>query len=175
MNLKISEKIILERATQDKICRVCLVPTPYEKLVKRAKYKGTDIQAAYNLCKKCNNKHQAEKRKLNPSLIRKTNSNKRSLKWNLNNKDKVKNRRLLRNYGIGLDWYYNKLITQEFKCTICNKEITEKTGVIDHSHVTTKVRDILCHHCNTGIGFLMEDVAILKQAILYLEKHLCGE
>jgi len=53
-------------------------------------------------------------------------------------------------------------------CAICLQ--TSGKWHLDHNHKTGKIRGILCHHCNTGLGNLKDDVAVLKRAIAYLEK-----
>lgn len=42
---------------------------------------------------------------------------------------------------------------------------------IDHSHVTRKVRGLLCGHCNTAIGHMDENPARLRAAADYLERN----
>lgn len=42
---------------------------------------------------------------------------------------------------------------------------------VDHDHQTGKIRGTLCSNCNPALGLLMEDVNIIKNLILYLEKH----
>ena len=50
--------------------------------------------------------------------------------------------------------------SQDGKCKLCDKEVNMfsrrkgNSGYIDHDHSTGKVRSILCHPCNTGIGYL---------------------
>ena len=39
---------------------------------------------------------------------------------------------------------------------------------IDHNHVTGEIRGLLCNACNKGIGFLNDDIRLLKNAIKYL-------
>ncbi len=43
---------------------------------------------------------------------------------------------------------------QGSKCGICNKDLslTRETHV-DHCHATNKLRGILCHTCNTKLGW----------------------
>lgn len=53
-------------------------------------------------------------------------------------------------------------------CAICT-EILEDPCV-DHDHSTGKVRGILCHRCNLGLG-LIEDERFRAAAIAYLEAH----
>ena len=58
------------------------------------------------------------------------------------------------------------------ECEICgNKNIKNKALCIDHNHTTGKVRGVLCDSCNTGIGKLKDDVAIIQNAINYLKKY----
>lgn len=62
------------------------------------------------------------------------------------------------------------LFNQECKCCICKKEINlkNKTAVIDHNHITGKVRGLLCYSCNTGIGLFKDNVNTLNAAINYI-------
>jgi hypothetical protein len=83
------------------------------------------------------------------------------------------------NKNITRDQYHEMLKTQENKCAICknpetrrNVRGTEITRLcIDHCHKTGKVRQLLCHSCNTGIGKFKDSVALLQEAIEYLRKH----
>jgi hypothetical protein len=42
---------------------------------------------------------------------------------------------------------------------------------IDHCHITGKIRGLLCHLCNRGIGLFRERSDLLQAAIKYLESH----
>ena len=75
--------------------------------------------------------------------------------------------------------YYKMLKEQDNKCSICNKEETRKSRTdskicalaIDHCHKSGKIRDLLCHNCNTGLGKFFDDTQLLQKAINYLERH----
>jgi len=54
-------------------------------------------------------------------------------------------------------------------CAICKKETNL---VVDHDHKSGKVRDMLCNHCNRGLGHFMDNPMILEQAAQYLKDHL---
>ena len=59
------------------------------------------------------------------------------------------------------------------QCELCGKTEDElgKKLHMDHNHATGRFRGWLCPKCNTGIGYLMDDVVLLKSAIKYLERH----
>ena len=68
-------------------------------------------------------------------------------------------RGLIRNYGINVE-QYNKLFTsQEGKCAICGRHQTEfkRRLAVDHPHGTKEIRELLCIHCNQGIGHFMDN------------------
>jgi len=65
---------------------------------------------------------------------------------------------------------------QKGLCAICNGRAVGRgkknnTLAVDHNHATGKIRGLLCSNCNTGIGNLKDDVAVLKKAISYLEER----
>lgn len=70
-------------------------------------------------------------------------------------------------YGLSDEDYSNMLIFQNNSCAICKTDIGWEAAV-DHCHETNKVRGLLCRNCNSGIGFLKDDINILENAIKYL-------
>lgn len=81
-------------------------------------------------------------------------------------------------------WKFYKLTYAEYNaiyqaqgglCAICRHHgrtgsKTERLDV-DHDHKTGKIRGWLCNKCNRAIGFLLEDAAYLRRAIVYIEQH----
>lgn len=82
-------------------------------------------------------------------------------------------RRRMRRYGLSEEQYTALLKTQNNSCAICNLVFTENGRHIhiDHSHVSGKVRGILCHHCNILLGNAKDSVATLAKAISYLKEN----
>lgn len=95
----------------------------------------------------------------------------------LNNKEKNRNSTLLRKFGITIQQYNRMIKNQNNTCAICSKKETYKQHglikqlAVDHCHKTQKVRELLCHKCNIGIGMFLEDVSIIDKAKNYLIKH----
>lgn len=70
-------------------------------------------------------------------------------------------------YGTSYDEMQKLKETIGHRCQICK----EKTDLaVDHCHTTNKFRGLLCKPCNSAIGLLKEDPAILESAINYINK-----
>jgi hypothetical protein len=85
--------------------------------------------------------------------------------YHLKNKESSRDKRLKYKYGITLEEYKELSQGQGGICKICKKQ--EKLYV-DHNHITSKVRGLLCHKCNVGIGYFEDSVDFLENAIKYL-------
>lgn len=75
----------------------------------------------------------------------------------------------LAKYGLTVTQFNVLQDQQQNKCAICSKPLGEKF-CIDHCHETGKVRGLLCYGCNSGIGLLNDDPALLTIAIEYLRQ-----
>jgi len=80
--------------------------------------------------------------------------------------------------GITIVQYNEMLAKQNQVCAICFQPETRKTPktgipmrlVIDHCHKTNKVRGLLCHSCNTGIGKLGDDPVRIIRSARYIKE-----
>jgi hypothetical protein len=78
-----------------------------------------------------------------------------------------------RRYGVTFD-QYQALMKED--CGICgiSRNDSDKKFAIDHCHKSEhelgviKIRGVLCHNCNKGLGSLQDDIGILFKAIKYL-------
>ena len=73
-------------------------------------------------------------------------------------------------YNLTIADYDQLLLNQGNSCAICSGTETGHLGrfVVDHDHVTGKIRGLLCWSCNVGIGHLKDNPKILVSAANYL-------
>ena len=89
----------------------------------------------------------------------------------------VKERR--RQRDLTMEQYEQMLKAQGGGCAICGGKVNMKTRwkkcikrlAVDHCHKTGKVRGLLCWMCNSSIGRMKDDPALLRKAADYVEKH----
>lgn len=86
--------------------------------------------------------------------------------------DRERRRRRLALYGLSMDDYERMAREQDQRCAICGGSQTRVDSdgalVVDHDHKTGTVRGLLCALCNTGLGAMRDDPAILLAAVRYL-------
>lgn len=100
-------------------------------------------------------------------------ASKRLRVWRDQNKDRAKDTQLRFKYGISLEDHVALFSKQFGRCAICGleeKDAPRGKLFVDHCHATGEVRGLLCHHCNTGLGYFMDNPSLLSGAILYLKK-----
>lgn len=105
-------------------------------------------------------------------------------KWREANLDKSRENhrrwRVEKKYGLTLE-EYDAILARG--CAICGTHKGRVVGkrneqepppprlCLDHDHANGKVRDALCHSCNSGLGSFADDPDRLRAAADYLEKH----
>ena len=86
----------------------------------------------------------------------------------------VRLRRMLRKsveWGLGPDEFWQRV---ERGCTICGAVFDESAWGgprFDHNHATGGFRGLLCHGCNTSIGHLKDNPALIRRAAAYVEAN----
>lgn len=91
-------------------------------------------------------------------------------------KEKAKNSRLTREYGITLVDYKTILKYQKGKCAFCEKPINYLTKkgkrtadfAVDHCHTSGLVRGLLCMLCNRALAKFQDDAKRLLNASRYI-------
>lgn len=87
---------------------------------------------------------------------------------------------LKRNYGLTIDEYNAMLEAQDRRCGVCRRhesEIAENGRMgarrlgVDHDHERNCLRGLLCQGCNTALGLLKNDPALVVNAVFYLQAY----
>jgi Recombination endonuclease VII len=83
---------------------------------------------------------------------------------------------LMASYGITPLEYEAMFKKQKGQCAICGStdpgQRTKRFLCVDHNHKTGKVRGLLCHRCNRGLGLLGDSIKVLTKASKYLKGEL---
>jgi hypothetical protein len=134
-----------------KQCPKCQETKPFESFYF---YTKNDTHKGYHRrCKKCEHQARQEHRKTNPKL-HSANSRRYKLK---------------KQYNLTPEGYDDILKRQKGVCAICDRiSIDGRRLHVDHCHQTGKVRGLLCHDCNRGIGMFKDDSTKLQKAADYL-------
>jgi len=88
------------------------------------------------------------------------------------NKRAQQGKRLEKKYGITIDDYEAILVAQKGACAVCCSVTARGNGKfhVDHDHKTGKVRGLLCHDCNVGLGNFKDSPELLEAASTYLRR-----
>jgi hypothetical protein len=78
---------------------------------------------------------------------------------------RYRNENLKKRYGITEEEYDKLKEKQRHKCKICSRY---EDLYVDHDHDAGHIRGLLCHKCNSALGFLQDDIARAFKAIWYL-------
>ena len=134
-----------------KQCRKCQETKPPEDFYP---YTENDThKGRHRNCKKCENLAREQHRKKNPALHA-ANSRRYKLK---------------KKYNLTPEGYDVILKRQNGVCAICDGiGVDGRRLHVDHCHETGKVRGLLCHDCNRGIGMFKDDSKKLQKAANYL-------
>lgn len=131
-----------------KVCNICGISKSRDDFYKRSDGRG-DLRSD---CKKCHS-DRAKRKNATPESIEK-----RKKSWRKYQRFKL--------YGITEDDYNKMNDEQSSRCLICG--VLDDNLSIDHCHRTGRVRGLLCHTCNTGLGMFKDNEDILEKAIEYL-------
>lgn len=94
--------------------------------------------------------------------------------WRARNPRKMRDARLRRTWGIGIDEYEALLVAQGGRCAVCHGT---DTGIrwacfaVDHDHNTGAIRGLLCRRCNVAIGLFEDTAEFLRSGADYLDEH----
>lgn len=94
--------------------------------------------------------------------------------WRRANPDYMRDANLRNVHGITLEQFRDMERLQGGACVICRTKEAGGFGrwlKVDHCHKTGRIRGLLCHNCNTGLGHFKENLSFFEAAIAYLKKH----
>lgn len=160
----------------------CLTCAAKERMRQRYPEHAEALKSGNKICGSCNKKKPLEMFSNSPNRYSGVSS------WckeceNKNKRTKYQNRirnSNLKKYGLNQVDYEKLLEKQNNKCKICGIHAENAPGVgssnggvlcVDHDHLTSKVRGLLCSKCNTGLGLFFDDISNLERAILYLKEN----
>lgn len=89
-----------------------------------------------------------------------------------NRKEQLRHKIRKLTYGITEAEFNSLLESQNKSCAICGSSEAGGRGDwhVDHCHKTNKIRGLLCHHCNTGLGLFRDSPELLILAAEYLRE-----
>lgn len=149
-----------------KTCKHCNLSKDLSCFAKHTKSKD----GLQSYCKDCHHNINALYR-----LNNKEKDKERNKLYHKQKADIVRDRHYKNRYAISYDYFLELVENQNKKCKICKIDLTlgdrKKTcAVLDHCHVTGKIRGVLCTMCNTALGKFCDSISILESAINYLEE-----
>ncbi|WP_418353485.1 endonuclease VII domain-containing protein [Streptomyces alboflavus] len=95
--------------------------------------------------------------------------------WRVRNRDRARavqrRKRLEKKYGITHEQYEALLDHQGEACAVCAQACESGNALaVDHDHVTSQVRGLLCVRCNTALGLVRDNVETLARLADYLTR-----
>jgi len=94
--------------------------------------------------------------------------------WKLKNKERLRELRLVKQFGITEAKYAEMLAQQLGRCALCPATRFDSRWerlAVDHCHTSGKIRRLLCARCNLLIGNSGEDDALLERMASYIREH----
>ena len=169
-----------------KMCRRCLLEKDYLNFHRNKQTK--DGYAAY--CKSCKSQVDKEWISANPERIEKRKKRSKNWKdtnperykdlinnWKNNNQEKKwvldKKSHLWTHYRMTIEQFQKMFSDQNGMCLICDEQ---RKLIVDHDHSCCPekttcgecVRGLICHRCNTLVGYLETQKHILDRAKKYI-------
>lgn len=142
-----------------KVCPRCEKTLPRKNFERRSKQNLFGEKLSKSYCLPCDRSYAADRQR----KFIENHPEKKEYRRQINRKCQYKKK-----YGITPEEYDKILLIQREVCAICKKK-GRRELCVDHCHTTGKIRGLLCDGCNRGLGFLNDDIKLLKSAIIYLQ------
>lgn len=148
-----------------KVCTKCK-ETKYVSLF----FKSAQNKSGYgSWCKECKCSSNKNYNRLNKEKV-----NARTKAYAQARPEMIRKMRLKHTYGMTIDQYDCLRKLQNYSCALCGSHESKNLKAklyVDHDHVTSKVRGLLCHLCNSALGKFKDSIDVLEKAITYLKEH----
>ena len=82
----------------------------------------------------------------------------------------AKDLKMKQRYGVTPQQYKFMLDSQGHRCYICRGG-SKRSLVVDHCHMTSKIRGLLCDSCNLGLGKFRDSPLLVERALQYLRRN----
>ena len=121
-------------------------------------------------CKDCKNAYSRNYNNVNKDTLKSIHKEWRrehpnySKEWAERNKSKIRLSQIKYNYNLTEEEYE----ALPKACEVCG---STKNLCIDHSHITGKVRGVLCSRCNSALGLLGDSKEVILKLASYIEKQ----
>lgn len=146
-------------ATLSKICSKCKAEKELTEFCKDSRSKDGYVTS----CKICRSKYHRDYHYKNKE---RTNAKRRE--FVAKNREYVNARKTASYYRCKYGLTMNEVtVLRSAGCSVCGS--TDRV-VIDHCHITEKVRGALCNNCNVALGHAKESPERLRQLASYLEE-----
>jgi hypothetical protein len=156
-------------------CSGCRLEKPHSE------FASSCISNGFGYCRPCKRIRQKDWKKRNVALC--TAQRLRNRAKNLE-RDREANRRHwnadaersrgynLKRYKITVEQYRSMEAQQKGLCACCGNPplCGRKVLYVDHCHSSGKIRGLLCHKCNCGIGALGDTIQGVERALDYLKR-----
>lgn len=119
-------------------------------------------------CRDCKNRRVRE-RYVESAEIREGKSKRQKARC-VKHPEKIYNTHLKWKYGITREQHGQIYLGQGGCCALCGEPVAYDKIVVDHDHVTGRVRGLLCRKCNSGLGAFNDNIKGLQNAIRYLRQ-----
>lgn len=92
--------------------------------------------------------------------------------YTLNIRRRRRGYQLQRAYGITIEDYETRLKQQGNVCACCGTNTPGQRGifVVDHCHLSGKVRGLLCNNCNQALGMMRDSIGYGLSLVAYIAR-----
>lgn len=142
-------------------CTRCKLSKSLDKFYQNRNY----ADGYHRWCKECFLEDGAFRDKQNPERRKEY-----KRRYNRKHREELRYKRIFKVYGMPRDEWERRKRDQNNCCKLCNS--SERPLVVDHCHISGKVRGLICNRCNRALGLFGDNVEGVQNALKYLKDFL---